>query len=164
MVSLLGSKSTGPVSTHGRLLLAELGSREEGARMEFVLECIEKDPLAGRLKQPSGDNSYHLLVGGRFSDSFKLAVLRALLACPKGGEGARAVNSQGCTPLHLALAQYTLAQEVILLLLQVCRYILYTIKPSLSMLYYVLNPPLLSFGTLPCRPARRQRLWPTPQA
>lgn len=63
MLSLHGGKKPVPISTHGKLLLNELLT-PKSANLELVLSYIDKDPVAGRLKDPeNGNNSYHLLLG-----------------------------------------------------------------------------------------------------
>jgi hypothetical protein len=113
MVSL-APKAT---STHGRALLLELRD-SKNVREDVVLDYIRKDPLSGRLKVPeTGDNAFHLLMGRHYEKSFMITVLTELLkVCP---EGARAVNLEGSTPLHLCFTQYQLHLDIINLLLQV---------------------------------------------
>ena len=112
MVSVLSSKNQ---STHGRVLLNELRD-PPSARLEFVLDCLRKDPLSGRLKDPdTGDNAYHMLLGRGYQKSFILAVLGVLLnVCP---EGVRACNSAGSLPLHLSFMHNSLHADVIMTLL-----------------------------------------------
>lgn len=99
MTSLSGSKNQ---STHGRALLIELRDRRS-ARLNVILNYLDKDPLSGRLKEAtSGNNAYHLLFLGNFSLEFENAVFDKLMSvCP---EGARATNNNGSTALHMALS------------------------------------------------------------
>lgn len=65
-------------STHGKILVRELQLNE--ASLDLILDCLEKDPLAGRFKDlDTGDNAFHLLVDGRFPHSFVLHVLPVLI-------------------------------------------------------------------------------------
>ena len=115
MLSIHGKKSA-PVSTHGKALLLELLT-PASANLEVALSYIEKDSMAGRLKDPdTGNNSYHLLLGNDHTPEFVLTVLKALLEkCP---EGVRAVNNKGSLPLHMCLSQQDIIFEAAGLLLK----------------------------------------------
>ena len=116
MLSLANGKKSAPVSTHGKALLSELLT-PISANLEMALSYIEKDAMAGRLKDPdTGNNSFHILLGNDHSPEFVVTVLRALLAkCP---EGCRAVNNKGSMPLHMCLAQQDIVFEAAGLLLK----------------------------------------------
>jgi hypothetical protein len=63
MLTVHNGRKAVPVSTHGKTLINELMS-PKNARLDIILNCIEKDNLAGRLKDPkTGNNSYHILLG-----------------------------------------------------------------------------------------------------
>ena len=113
MVSLQHPKNQ---STHGRALLLELRDCAH-AKIDFVLDCLNKDPLSGRLKCPeTGNNAYHWLLSGSYNKDFILKVLSKLLeVCP---EGVRAINNHGSLPLHLCFARNQLHREVIDIILQ----------------------------------------------
>ena len=87
------------------------------ANLEVALSFIEKDPMAGRLKDPeTGNNSYHLLLGNDHSSEFVITVLKALIEkCP---EGVRAVNNKGSLPLHMCLSQQDIVFEAAGMLLK----------------------------------------------
>lgn len=112
MVSL-ANKAT---STHGRTLIAELKD-VRNVREDIVLDCIRRDPLSGRLKNPeTGENAYHLLMSRGYEKDFMMTVLAELLKnCP---EGVRAVNNEGSLPLHLSFTQYQLHLDLINTLVQ----------------------------------------------
>jgi hypothetical protein len=114
MTSLNGQKKQ---STHGRALLLELRDRRS-ARIDYILDCLQKDPLSGRLREPdSGNNAYHLLFIGNYPERFTETVLDKLLSiCP---EGAKAANNHGSLPLHLALTTYKLSISTIQKLIDV---------------------------------------------
>lgn len=105
-------------STHGRALLIELRDRST-ARIEFVLECLEKDKLSGRLKEvDTGNNAYHLLIIGNYPADFTMTVLLKLLdVCP---DGVRGTNNNGSLPLHLSLTTPRLNSDLITTLLTAC--------------------------------------------
>ena len=116
MLSLANGKKQAPVSTHGKALLSELLT-PASANLEVTLSYIEKDAMAGRLKDAdTGNNSFHLLLGSDHSSDFVIPVLRALLEkCP---EGCRAVNKKGSLPLHLCLSQQDIILEAAGMLLK----------------------------------------------
>ena len=116
MLSLHNGKKSAPVSTHGKALLMELLT-PASANLEVALSFIEKDPMAGRLKDPeTGNNSYHLLLGNDHSSEFVITVLKALIEkCP---EGVRAVNNKGSLPLHMCLSQQDIVFEAAGMLLK----------------------------------------------
>ena len=117
MLSLHNGKKAAPTSTHGKALLSELLT-PISANLDVALSYIEKDPMAGRLKDPdTGNNAYHLLLGNDHSAEFVITVLKALLEkCP---EGARAVNNKGSLPLHMCLSQQDIVFEAAGMLLRV---------------------------------------------
>ena len=103
-------------SIHGKALLAELSSREPN--LQTILEYIQKDPHAGRLKQSfTNENAFHLLLNNDFlSANFVLTVLRRLIdVCPKGVQD---VCSNGSLPLHVALRQRHVIEEAVLILIK----------------------------------------------
>lgn len=116
MLSLANGKKPNPVSTHGKALLSELLT-PASANLEVTLSYIEKDAMAGRLKDAdTGNNSFHLLLGSDHSSDFVIPVLRALLEkCP---EGCRAANKKGSFPLHLCLSQQDIILEAAGMLLR----------------------------------------------
>lgn len=104
------------VSTFGKDLLSQL-SNPSIASVDKILEFIHTDPLAGRLRNEFGDNSFHLLLGSYYNKSFVLPILDLLLAkCP---EGLKVANKTGNYPIHLCFTQYPLNTEAILKILKV---------------------------------------------
>jgi hypothetical protein len=101
-------------SPFGKFLLRELS--DKNAKIDVVLDYIEKDQHAGRLKDPETKNTaYHLILNGDFSNTFVLLVLKKLLQkCP---EGPRDLNGAGNLPLHTALLQRQVIEEAVLLLI-----------------------------------------------
>jgi hypothetical protein len=103
------------VSTHGKRLILELSDLD--ASLETVLNYIDTDPLAGRLKDPDlGNTAYHLLLGSNFPYTFIIPVLRRLL--DRSAEGVKVANKIGNLPLHLALAQPNIEKAVAALLIE----------------------------------------------
>jgi hypothetical protein len=89
-------------STHGRTLLQELQRRD--ASLPKVLECIQKDPLAGRLAKPeTGENSFHVLLASGRPTTWIQQVLQALIIA--SSEGLRRKDKEGDLPLHIYLMQ-----------------------------------------------------------
>lgn len=76
-----------------------------------------KDPVSGRLKDPStGNNAFHLLLGNDYSTDFISTVLHLLLdRCP---EGIRVGNKEGCYPLHMCFYRTELSADIILKVIQ----------------------------------------------
>jgi ankyrin repeat protein len=108
MTSLSGPKNQ---STHGRVLLTELRDRTS-ARLDFVLECLQKDPLSGRLKcTETGNTAYHWLLIGNYPLDFTTTVLAKLLEASP--QGVKTVNNNGSLPLHLCLTANRLCQSTI---------------------------------------------------
>lgn len=116
MLSLANGKKAPLVSTHGKALLNELLT-PVNANLEVILSYIDKDPMAGRLKDPeTGNNSFHLLLGNDHAADFVTVVLKALLEkCP---EGCKVPNNKGSLPLHLCLSQQDIVLEAAGMLLR----------------------------------------------
>lgn len=124
------------VSTHGKMLLREL--RDTTVNINVVKDCIQKDPVAGRYRDPnSKENAFHALLNGNFSKKFILEILDLLLkTCPKGAEET---DIHGALPLHTALSQLNVIDEAVFKLLEV-----YPLGAKVALPAYVLIPLFLA--------------------
>jgi hypothetical protein len=115
MATLLNKNSSTLKSVHGKSLLRELSDRQ--ANLDKVIEILNKEPHAGRLKDPeTGFNSYHYLLNGDFSSNFVKTVLKTLIEkCPKGAED---LSLNGQLPLHIALRQRKVIEAAVLMLVE----------------------------------------------
>lgn len=98
-------------STHGRALLNELSQSD--VDLPKVLGFIAQDPSAGKaVKQDSGENAFHLVLGSRKGIDWIMTVLNALIAvCPEGLR--RKTTADGNLPLHIYLDQRAVHSTVI---------------------------------------------------
>ena len=108
-------KKSSLISSHGKLLLKEFEGDSCDVRLDFVLDCLQKDKLSPRLKDENGNCVYHKILASGRASFFLQILIQLVKICP---EGLRIANKEKNLPIHMYLTQQVVESSIVKLLIE----------------------------------------------